>query len=90
MEQLSPQVMHKLVFTVLVHGLPDAQTGIALDVLLEAQQHANSQVRELAVVALAEESFIDVMSAATRFGGDTGNSASATTASSRTCEFACC
>ena len=53
MEQLSPQVMHKLVFTVLVHGLPDAQTGIALDVLLEAQQHPNSQVRELAVVALA-------------------------------------
>lgn len=54
MEQLSPQVMHKLVFTVLVHGLPDAQTGIALDVLLEAQQHPNLQVRELAVVALAE------------------------------------
>jgi HEAT repeat protein len=54
MEQLSPQVMHKLVFTVLVHGLPDAQTGIALDVLLEAQRSSNSQVRELAVVALAE------------------------------------
>ena len=54
MEHLSPQVMHKLVFTVLVHGLPDAQTGIALDVLLEAQQHPNPQVRELAVVALAE------------------------------------
>jgi HEAT repeat protein len=54
MEQLSPQVMHKLVFTVLVHGLPDAQTGIALEVLLEAQQSPNAQVRELAVVALAE------------------------------------
>jgi HEAT repeat protein len=54
MEQLSPQVMHKLVFTVLVHGLPDAQTGIAFDVLLEAQRHPNAQVRELAVVALAE------------------------------------
>ena len=54
MEQLSPQVMHKLVFTVLVHGLPDAQTGIALEVLLEAQLSANPQVRELAVVALAE------------------------------------
>jgi HEAT repeat protein len=54
MEQLTPQVMHKLVFTVLVHGLPDAQTGIALDVLLEAQRHPNPQVRELAVVALAE------------------------------------
>lgn len=54
MEQLTPQVMHKLVFTVLVHGLPDAQTGIALDVLLEAQLHPNPQVRELAVVALAE------------------------------------
>jgi HEAT repeat protein len=54
MEQLTPQVMHKLVFTVLVHGLPDAQVGIALDVLLEALQHPNQQVRELAVVALAE------------------------------------
>jgi HEAT repeat protein len=54
MEQLTPQVMHKLVFTVLVHGLPDAQTGIALEVLLEAQVSPNPQVRELAVVALAE------------------------------------
>jgi HEAT repeat protein len=54
MEQLSPQVMHKLVFTVLVHGLPDAQTGIALDVLLEAQTNPNAQVRELAIVALTE------------------------------------
>jgi len=54
MEQLSPQVMHKLVFTILVHGLPDAQTGIALEVLLEAQSHSNPQVRELGVVALAE------------------------------------
>jgi HEAT repeat protein len=54
MEPMSPQVMHKLVFTVLVHGLPDSQTGIALDVLLEAQSNPNPQVRELAVVALAE------------------------------------
>lgn len=54
MEPLSPQVMHKLVFTILVHGLPDAQTGIALDVLVEAQKNPNGQVRELAVVALAE------------------------------------
>lgn len=54
MEQLSPQVMHKLVFTILVHGLPDSQTGIALDVLTEAQTSPNGQVRELAVVALAE------------------------------------
>jgi HEAT repeat protein len=54
MEQLSPQVMHKLVFTVLVHGLPDAQTGVALEVLTEAQSNPNAQVRELAVVALAE------------------------------------
>ena len=35
----------------------------------------------------AEESCIDFTSAATRFAGDTGNSASATTASSRTCAF---
>ena len=54
MEPLTPQVMHKLVFTILVHGLPDAQTGIALDVLTEAQKNPNGQVRELAVVALAE------------------------------------
>ena len=46
--------MHKLVFTILVHGLPDAQTGIAHDVLCEALGNANSQVRELAVVALSE------------------------------------
>lgn len=54
MEPLTPQVMHKLVFTVLVHGLPDAQTGIALDVLTEALGNPNAQVRELAVVALAD------------------------------------
>lgn len=29
MEPLTPQAMHKLVFTILVHGLPDSQTGIA-------------------------------------------------------------
>jgi HEAT repeat protein len=46
--------MHKLVFTILVHGLPDAQTGIALDVLIDALNNPHGQVRELAVVALAE------------------------------------
>jgi HEAT repeat protein len=54
MEPLTPQVMHKLVFTILVHGLPDSQTQIAHDVLLEAQRNPHPQVRELAVVALAE------------------------------------
>jgi len=54
MEPLSPQVMHKLVFTILVHGLPDAQTTVAFEVLMEAQRSPNPQVRELAVVALAE------------------------------------
>jgi HEAT repeat protein len=54
MEPLTPQVMHKLVFTILVHGLPDAQTNVAYEVLLEAQNNPNPQVRELAVVALAE------------------------------------
>jgi HEAT repeat protein len=54
MEQLTPQVMHKLVFTILVHGLPDAQTGVAYDVLVEAQNNPHPQVRELAVVAMAE------------------------------------
>lgn len=46
--------MHKLVFTILVHGLPDAQTNVAYEILLEAQNNPNPQVRELAVVALAE------------------------------------
>jgi len=54
MEPLSPQTMHKLVFTILVHGLPDAQTAVAFDVLVEALKSPNGQVRELAVVALAE------------------------------------
>ena len=54
MEPLTPQVMHKLVFTILVHGLPDSQTGIALDVLAEALKSPNGQVRELAVVALTD------------------------------------
>jgi HEAT repeat protein len=54
MEQLTPQIMHRLVFTILVHGLPDSQSGIALDVLNEALRNPNNQVRELAVVALAE------------------------------------
>lgn len=54
MEQLSPQLMHKLVFTVLMHGLNENQTPIAHKVLLEALNHPNPQVRELAVVALAD------------------------------------
>jgi HEAT repeat protein len=54
MEQLSPQLMHKLVFTVLMHGLNDNQTPVAHKVLLEALGHPNPQVRELAVVALAD------------------------------------
>lgn len=54
METLTPQVMHKLVFTILVHGLPDAQTTVAYEVLLEAQNNPHPQVRELAVVALSE------------------------------------
>jgi HEAT repeat protein len=54
MEPLTPQVMNKLVFTILVHGLPEAQTGLAFDVLNEALNSPNGQVRELAVVALSE------------------------------------
>jgi len=54
MEPLTPQVMHKLVFTILVHGLPDSQTGLALDILAEAFKSTNGQVRELAVVAVSE------------------------------------
>jgi HEAT repeat protein len=54
MDTLTPQAMHKLVFTILVHGLPDSQTGIALEVLGNALKSPNGQVRELAVVALSD------------------------------------
>lgn len=54
MEPLSPQLMHKLVFTVLMHGLNDAQTQMALKILVGALDNPNNQIRELAVVALAD------------------------------------
>ena len=54
MNQLSPQVMNKLVFAVLMHGLPDNQTNLALTVLTDALGHTNQQIRELAIVAIAE------------------------------------
>jgi HEAT repeat protein len=54
MEQLSPQIMHRLVFTVLMQHLPEAQSGPALQILTDALSHQNAQVRELAVVAIAE------------------------------------
>ncbi|HEY2785710.1 MAG TPA: HEAT repeat domain-containing protein [Fimbriiglobus sp.] len=54
MEQLSPQVMNKLVFAVLMHGLPDNQVNLALSVLTEASGNSNAQIRELAIVALSE------------------------------------
>lgn len=46
--------MHKLVFTVLMHGLNDAQTQLALKILVGALENPNPQIRELAVVALAD------------------------------------
>jgi len=54
MEQLSPQLMNRLVFAVIMHGLNDAQTNLALTVLTDALKHPNSQIRELAVVALGD------------------------------------
>lgn len=54
MEPITPQAMHKLVFTILVHGLPDSQTILAQDVLASALKSPNGQVRELAVVAITE------------------------------------
>lgn len=54
MEQLSPQIMHRLVFTVLMQHLPEAQSGPALQLLTDALAHKNVQIRELAVVAIAE------------------------------------
>lgn len=53
-QQLSPQLMHKLVFTVLMHGLNDSQTNLALRLLTDALSHPNQQVREMAVVAIAD------------------------------------
>jgi HEAT repeat protein len=54
MEQLSPQVMHRLVFAVLMQHLPETQTGPALQLLSDALSHSQNQVRELAVVAISE------------------------------------
>jgi HEAT repeat protein len=54
MEHISPQIMHRLVFTVLMQHLPEAQTGPALQILSDALSHPNAQIRELAVVALSE------------------------------------
>lgn len=65
MEQLSPQLMHKLVFTILMHGLNDAQIVLAHKVLTDALGHASPQVRELAIVALADLT----MPAASRVSG---------------------
>ena len=54
MEQLSPQLMNRLVFAVIMHGLNEAQTNLALTVLTDALLNPNWQIRELAVVALAD------------------------------------
>jgi HEAT repeat protein len=54
MEQLSPQIMHRLVFTVLMQHLPEAQSGPAMQILSDALSHQNVQIRELAIVALSE------------------------------------
>jgi HEAT repeat protein len=54
METLSPQVMHRLVFAVLMQHLPETQTAPALQLLGDALQSGQNQVRELAVVAIAE------------------------------------
>lgn len=54
MEQLSPQLMNRLVFAVIMHGLNEAQTNLALNVLNDALGHESMQIRELAVVALAD------------------------------------
>jgi len=54
MEQLSPQLMNRLVFAVIMHGLNEAQSNLALTVLSDALLNPNGQIRELAVVALAD------------------------------------
>lgn len=54
MEPLSPQFLHRLVFTVLMHGLDESQHESALKLLTDARFHPMVQIRELAVVAIAE------------------------------------
>ena len=54
MEQLSPQLMNRLVFAVIMHGLNESQTQLALNVLADALRNESQQIRELAVVALAD------------------------------------
>lgn len=46
--------MNRLVFAVIMHGLNEAQTNLALNVLNDALEHDSTQIRELAVVALAD------------------------------------
>lgn len=46
--------MNRLVFAVIMHGLSEAQTNLALNVLTDALGHENTQIREMAVVALAD------------------------------------
>ena len=58
MEQISPQVMHRLVFTVLMQHLPDSQSGAALQILTDALKHTQTQVRELAA-RLANQDWVE-------------------------------
>lgn len=46
--------MHRLVFTVLMQHLPESQCSPALHLLTDALSHTQSQIRELAVVAISE------------------------------------
>jgi len=47
-------LMNRLVFAVIMHGLNEAQSNLALTVLSDALLNPNGQIRELAVVALAD------------------------------------
>ena len=47
-------MMNRLVFAVIMHGLNEAQSAMALNVLTDALRHPNTQIRELAIVALAD------------------------------------
>ncbi len=46
--------MHRLVFTVLMQHLPESQCAPALHLLTDALTHSQTQIRELAVVAISE------------------------------------
>ena len=53
-EPLTLQVMHRLVYMVMMHQLSETQTVTALQILVHALKNESDGIRELAVIALAD------------------------------------